>query len=159
MLLVFGRTPRLLAISLRVRQYIERTCAKLDEVTGDDALADARDLVVATLRCCIIEVVRRLLETGEHERARLHLVYSMPIDAEHFSFEGHDVGEQLLVTDVDLHTVRLHRVSNLIDDCLSCRLNTENIFHVNDVVRFCLGEVYTGRHHDLLERWALTFDK
>jgi len=83
-------------------EKLEDARAKSDRDAHDDALGRTRDGVGARVHGCVEQVIRRLLERGEHQDGLLHLGHAKARDPEHFAAEAHDVGEQRHVARVHL---------------------------------------------------------
>ena len=54
-----------------------------------------------------------------------------------------------------MNAVAAHRVLNLIDDCLSGRLNPKNLLRLQDVISSRVSKVNTRRSHHLSQAVAL----
>lgn len=82
---------------------------------------------------------------------------TMSINSENLALESHDISQQLNVPDVDFHSMGLHSVFDLIDNRLSSGFDTQDLFHLDDVICLGLGEIDTRGVHYVSE--AVAFNK
>lgn len=90
------------------------------------------------MESCFEEVIGRLFEGRQHERAVLHFGDAESRNTQNFSLEAHDVTQQHGMSSIDSKTVRLHSLANLVRNGSSGGFNTKNGEDVQDVIGYGL---------------------
>mmetsp|Transcript_19586 Transcript_19586/g.53621 ORF Transcript_19586/g.53621 Transcript_19586/m.53621 type:complete len:486 (-) Transcript_19586:1860-3317(-) len=110
------------------------------------------------MRGCVEYVVVGPLERREHERRSPHPGNAVSVDAEDRTTVRHAIAEHLHVPSIHGDPVPAHRLVNFRHDCPPCRLDTQDLLHLNHVVRMSAPSLDAWDCHHVFETIALHQD-